>query len=134
MKTFLSLRRDKKGVTAIEFALISPVLLSMLLGITQLGSLYFARADLRHAVAAGARHAQLFPRPTSAAITSTIQSRMGRLKGTLTGPTITYNRDANGFDFADIEVRYAVPLNFVIYKPPPITLTERRRVFVQPTN
>jgi Flp pilus assembly protein TadG len=135
MKRLLSLRRNQKGVSAIEFALIAPALLSMLIGITQLGSLYFARADLRQAVAAGARQAQLFPRPTSATISSTIQGKMIRLhSGSVTGPTISYNRDANGFDYADIEVRYAMPLNFVVFKSPAFTMVERRRVFLQPTS
>ncbi len=135
MKRFLSFRRDQRGVSAIEFALIAPALLAMLVGITQLGAMYFARADLRNAVAAGAREAQIFPRPSSATVVTKIKERMVRLDRTrLTEPTVALGRDANGFDFADIEVRYAVPLNFIIWKPPPVTLVERRRVFVQPAS
>lgn len=134
MTRFIRFRRDQKGVSALEFALIAPALLSMLVGITQLGALYFARADLRNAVAAGAREAQIFPRPTAAAVTAKIQGKMTRLKSDrVTAPAITYAKDANGFDYADIEVTYAVPLNFIIYKPPAVTLIERRRVFVSPT-
>jgi Flp pilus assembly protein TadG len=135
MKYLRFLRRNERGVGAVEFALIAPALIGMLIGITQLGALYFARSDVRHAVAAGARQAAIFPRPNSQTIASAIRGKMIRLKSNLiTGPTITYGRDSNGFDFADIEVRYAVPLNFVIYKPPPVTLIERRRVFLQPAS
>jgi hypothetical protein len=135
MKRFLSFRRDQRGVGAIEFALIAPALLGMLIGITQLGALYFARADLRNAVAAGAREAQIFPRPSATTVVTKIKQRMVRLDRTkLVEPTVTIGRDANGYDYADIEVRYAVPLNFAIYKPPPVTLIERRRVFVQPAS
>ena len=135
MKRFLSFRRDQKGVSAIEFALIAPALLSMLVGITQLGTLYYAKADLTQAVAAGARQAQIFPRPDTPTITAAIQGKMiGLQSNMISGPTITYGADANGFDYADIQISYAVPLNFVIYKPPPITLVERRRVFLQPAS
>jgi Flp pilus assembly protein TadG len=134
MKRFVSFRRDQKGVSALEFALIAPALLGMLMGITQLGALYFARADLRNAVAAGARQAQIFPRPTSADVVDRIKSKMVRLDQTkLTGPTVTLVTNVT-YPYADIEVRYAVPLNFIIYKPPPVTLIERRRVFVQPAS
>jgi Flp pilus assembly protein TadG len=135
MKRLLAMWRDKRGAGAIEFALIAPALLAMLMGVTQLGTMYFARADLRHAIAAGARQAQIFPRPTTATITSTITGRMHRLQANkITGPTITYDRDANGFDYAVIQASYAVPLNFIVYKVPAVTLTETRRVYLQPTS
>jgi Flp pilus assembly protein TadG len=133
VKRFLSFRRDQSGVSALEFALIAPALLGMLVGITQLGALYFARADLRSAVAMGARQAQIFPRPTSAVMVERIRAKMVRLdQSKLTAVTVTITDTGVTYPFADIEVRYAVPLNFIIYKPPPVTLIERRRVFVQP--
>jgi Flp pilus assembly protein TadG len=134
MKRFLSFRRDQSGVGALEFALIAPALLGMLVGITQLGALYFARADLRNAVAAGARQAQIFPRPAADAVVTSIRAKMVRLDQTkLTGPTVTVVNNVT-YPYADIEVRYAVPLNFIIYKPPAVTLIERRRVFLQPAS
>jgi Flp pilus assembly protein TadG len=135
MKRLLCLWRDKRGAGALEFAMIAPALLAMLMGITQLGTMYFARADLRHAIAAGARQAQIFPRPSTATITGTITGKMHRLQANkITGPTITYARDANGFDYAEIQASYAVPLNFIVYQVPAVTLTERRRVYLQPTS
>jgi Flp pilus assembly protein TadG len=135
MKWRPGLRRDQRGVTAVEFALICPIFFGLLIGISQLGMLFFAAADLRNAVASGARRAQVFPRPSTTVISQTIQNRFVNLRGDrLTGPNITYANDANGFNYADIAVSYAVPLNFVIYVPPPITLTERRRVFLAPAS
>ena len=130
----ISLLKSERGVGAVEFALIAPDLLSMLVGITQLGSLYFANADLRNAVAVGARTAQIFPRPTAATVKDSIKARLQKAKTpAVPEPVVTYGTDANGFPYADIEVTYAVPLNFIVYKPRPITLRERRRVFVQRT-
>lgn len=133
MMRLRSIRHEEKGAGAVEFALIAPVLFGMLIGINQLGHLYFARADLRNAIAAGAREAQIFPRPSTATVSATITSKMRRLKtNRLTGPTITLGTTATGHDFAEIVVTYAVPVDFVIYRPPPVTLVERRRVFLQP--
>jgi Flp pilus assembly protein TadG len=134
MKMLRFLRRDQRGVTAVEFAMICPIFFGMLIGITQLGILYFARADLRSAVAAGARQAQIFPRPTEAAINTTVQNKIVRLKrANLSGPTTTIVNVPNGYDYAEIEASYKVPIDFIIYRTPPITLTERRRVYISPS-
>jgi Flp pilus assembly protein TadG len=135
MKSLRFFRRDKRGVGAVEFALICPVFFGMLVGITQLGQLYFARADLRNAVAAGARQAQIFPRPNEATVKTKVLEKAVRLKPAyLTGPSVTPGTDARGFPFYDIQASYAVPLHFVIYVPRPITVTERRRVYLTPAN
>jgi hypothetical protein len=124
---------SESGIGTVEFALVVPVLMSMLVGITQLGNLYFANADVRNAVAAGARTAQIFPRPPVSVVKASIKARLQKAKSPVPEPSVTIvEADANGFPYADIEVTYTVPLNFVIYKPKPITLKERRRVFIQP--
>jgi len=135
MKKLQLFRRDNRGATAVEFALIIPVFFGMLIGITQLGSLYFAGADLRNSVAAGARKAQIFPRPAPAEVTAAVRNRIFKLNSAyLTGPTVTQGTDANGYAFYLIEASYAVPLNFVFFKTPPVTLTESRRVYLNPTS
>ena len=135
MKKLGLFRRDDRGVTALEFALICPVFFGMLIGITQLGALYFAGADLRNAVAAGARRAQIFPRPAPATVATAVRNRIYKLNsGHLTGPTVTQGTDENGYVFYNIAATYAVPLNFVFYKPPPVTITENRRVYLSPAS
>jgi Flp pilus assembly protein TadG len=127
--------RDSRGLGTVEFALIAPAFLMLLVGITQLGVLYFANADLRNAVAAGARYASIFPRPSEAAIKQRTTERVARLQAArITAPTITYAKDSRGYDYAQIEMRYSVPLNFVFFTSPAVTLVERRRVFLQPTS
>ena len=46
---------DERGATAIEFALIAPVFLAMVLGIFHLSLLGFTVANLNYAVEKGAR-------------------------------------------------------------------------------
>jgi Flp pilus assembly protein TadG len=126
------LRGDEKGAGAIEFALVAPVLLGFIIGLTQLGMLFFANADLHNAVAAGARLAMIFPRPTDAQIKTKVTSMLPKLvQANLTTPTITHGTDAKGHDYADIAINYQVPLDFIFYKPAPVTLRENRRVYIQ---
>ena len=129
-----SLRRlGERGAALIEFALALPILLGFIIGAVQLGLLFFAHADLRNAVAAGARHASIYPRPGDDAVIATINANLSSLEADLVdGPTIVRATDANGRTYADIEMSYSVPLDFIVYRTPPVTLTETRRVFTQP--
>jgi len=126
------LRRDKKGVGAVEFALILPLLVLIIVGIAQMGILYFAHAGLRNLVAEGARFASISPRPTDAAIKTRInQGGFGLVPANLGQPTIVYG-GTNGNNWADISIKYTVQLNFIFWSPAPFQIEEKRRVFIYP--
>jgi Flp pilus assembly protein TadG len=130
-----SLLRDARGLGTIEFALLAPVMFALFIAIFQLGTLYFANADLRNAVAHGARYASIFPRPTTDQVKARVSARVDKLQANkITGPDVTYGTDSNGYQYAEIEMKYAVPLNFVFFSTPAVTLTDKRRVFLQPTS
>ncbi len=126
------LGRDRRGATAVEFALIAPVLIAFLLGVAQLGVLFFANAGLQNALAEGARLATIFPRPSEAAVAAKItQQRFGLDPARLTDPSFAYGT-TNGMTYADISLSYTMPLNLWLVETPPITLTQSRRVYIQP--
>ncbi len=128
----LALRRDTKGVGAIEFALILPLLILFIVGIAQMGIMYFAHAGLRNLVAEGARYASISPRPSDDAIKARInQGGFGLTSTQLGQPTITYG-NTNGNEWADISVSYTVHLNFIFWSPAPFQIQEKRRVFIYP--
>lgn len=124
-----ALRRNQRGATAIEFALAAPVLLVFIIGIAQLGLLFFANAGLRSSVAEGARYATIFPRPTDAEITArAMQQRFGLDPAHLTGPTLAHGT-SDGVAYVDISMSYAVPIDFLFFKTPPVTISVTRRAF-----
>jgi Flp pilus assembly protein TadG len=128
----LPLRKDKKGVGAVEFALILPLLILIIVGIAQMGIMYFAHAGLRNLVSEGARFASISPRPTDAAIKARInQGGFGLVPANLRPATIEYG-NTNGNQWADITVRYNVQLNFIFWSPTPFDIEEKRRVFIYP--
>lgn len=137
------LRRDRSGAGAVEFALVAPILFSVLIGVAQLGILFFANAGLHNAVAEGARHATIYPlKPNSELQALMTQKRFGLNPVRIVGPTITHwpdvdndgvpDEDAPAPTYADISMSYTVPLNFVFFEVEPITLTETRRIYTQP--
>jgi Flp pilus assembly protein TadG len=134
MKRVADLAKDVRAAAVLEFAFAAPILIMLLIGISQLGLAFYAGAGLKHGVAEGARLATIFPRPSDATIVSKINSEsFGLSRGTITGPTIA-NCTSSGYECLDINMSYQVQLDFAFINLPPMTVTENRRVFVNPAS
>jgi Flp pilus assembly protein TadG len=55
-QTILNFARDERGVSAVEFALVVPVLLIALLGVADLGNVVYKRSDMESALRAGVQY------------------------------------------------------------------------------
>lgn len=120
------------GAGAVEFALAAPVLLAFVFATTQLGMLFFASADMRNAVGAGARLASIYPSPSDTRIINRVNESIAGLdRRHITGPTLLRGRDAAENEFVEITVTYAAPIDFILFDSPRVTLSETRRVFTQ---
>jgi Flp pilus assembly protein TadG len=127
------LRRNEGGASAVEFALVAPAFLALVLGIANVGIFFFAHAGLKSAVAEGARYASISPKPTNALIAARItERRFGLNPADITAPTVTNCTDG-GRPCVDIEMGYQVKMNWILVGSGSWTvfnLTERRRAFV----
>ena len=124
------LAADVRAASAVEFALSAGILVLMLVGIAQVGILFMANAGLRHAVGEGARLSTIFPTPSDSTIIAKVSStRFGVNPAYIQeGPNVTHGVE-NGATFTEVSMTYSVPLNFVFFKIPGVTLTETRRAF-----
>jgi Flp pilus assembly protein TadG len=133
MKSLRSLLRDRQGLGAVEFALIAPVIFAFIIAISQVGMLFYANAGLNNALADGARFAIIFPRPTNEQISARITDRrFGLDPAFITGPTYSTPVTSNGITHMDITLSYAAPMDFIFFRASPVTLSETRRVYLQP--
>lgn len=127
-----ALRRDQGGASAIEFALVAPLLIAIIVGTAQMGRLYLAHAGLRNLVADSARFASISPRPNDGAIKDRLRSGgFGLEQSRLSEPVVTYGSEGAA-NWAMLEARYSIQLNFVFWQPAPIQLAQQRRVFIYP--
>ena len=134
MRKLAGLKQDTRGVGVVEFALLAPVFIGMILAATQLSLIFFANAGLKNAVSEGARLASLYPRPSNEKIAERIrEQRFGLDPAHLTAPTIV-DRTVDGATYAEITMKYRPPVDFVFYKVAPITLTQTRRVYTHPSS
>lgn len=79
---------SERGATALEFAMIAPVLLLLLFGGIEAGRFLFLASTLRHATAGAARCVAIDPAGcgTANAISRQIEGSMRRLAGAISVP------------------------------------------------
>jgi len=79
-----SLARDRRGVTAIEFAFVVPILLVLFIGLTELGRAHCQAAAVEKSLRAGALFAARNPLPLNSATQTLVQNlvKTGNLQGT----------------------------------------------------
>jgi hypothetical protein len=125
-----SIRSDKRGAAALEFAMITPVLVLLVMGCIQLGVLFLANAGLQNAVGEGARMATLWPRRTAGQITAEIDaSKFGLEPGGLSQPELTYGR-SSGQDFVDVRMTYTTSVDFIFFEIDGIQFVQTRRAYL----
>jgi Flp pilus assembly protein TadG len=120
---------DCRGAAALEFALIVPVLIAMLLGIAMLGILFLAQAGLRSAVEDAARYATIWPKPSQAQIQTRITARrFGMDPANIVAPTVTFTTSSTP-NYVTISMGYNITINYLLGTKT-IALTETRRAYV----
>jgi Flp pilus assembly protein TadG len=76
MRWLAGLRRDRWGGAAIEFAVLAPVLFTIMLGIVEMGRMFYVRQALEYATEQAARYYMLNPTFATSAITTYLQGQM----------------------------------------------------------
>lgn len=129
-RSLRTLLRERRGAAAVEFAIGVPVLLLFIFAIAQFGIFFFANAGVHHAVGEGARYALIYPTPSDAAIRARMLDRRFGLKlDQIQGPTVVRGVD-NGVDYAEVSMRYTVPINFVFFRTAPVTIDRSQRAYL----
>lgn len=82
---FNNLVRDRRGVTAVEFAFVVPILLLLFIGLSELGRAHFQAAAVEKSLRAGALYAARNSLPLNGAAENLVKNlvKTGNLQGTL---------------------------------------------------
>lgn len=129
MRLVWQLLSDRRGASAVEFALAAPVLLIMIIGMAQMGILFQANAGLQHALGEAARFATINPTPSDTALIAKANAkRFGLISSRITGPSVAHGTNS-GAAYVDLTMSYSVPLNFVLFTGPSVTLSATRRAY-----
>jgi Flp pilus assembly protein TadG len=72
---------DRRGGAAIEFALVAPLLFTLVLGAVDVGRMFYVRQGLEYATEQAARYYALNPNNATSDITSYLQGQMASAMG-----------------------------------------------------
>jgi TadE-like protein len=138
MRKLIALRKNDSGAAAIEMAIAVPVLVSFLWGIFEIGVASEAIAGMQHGLGEGARYATLCLTPSSSGtctiptndqISTVINNKVfGTGIGTFSTPSVTDGPSGSGYK--DLSVTFSMPMNFLFFMGPTITLTQTKRVYL----
>lgn len=120
------LRHDRMGTTAVEFALLLPVMLALLAAMLEFGRAMWLRQDMQFAVEEAVRYALAEDTATATAISARASARMGTVGPAAAGVAVTTTLAADSVtvvastDFA--------PILSGLLPPGAITLSARARM------
>jgi len=111
-------RRNRRGAAVVEFAVVAPIFVALVLGMIEFGRALMVQQTLTNASREGARVAVL-EGATASEVTAAVEERLT----TIDGATVTCNPDPAAAAYGDsITVTVSVPFNGVSWLPSPIFL------------
>ena len=81
----------------LEFAIVGPVLLTILLGVVEMGRMFYIRHALEYATGEAARYYMIHPTATQDAVTAALRAAMaGGMGASISTPTYVDTTSCNG--------------------------------------
>jgi Flp pilus assembly protein TadG len=90
---FNRLWSDRRGVAAIEFAIVAPVFLTLTLGALEFGRMFYVRQCLEYATEQAARYYSLNPSAAASDVTTRLKSYL--VSGISASVTVSYTDTTN---------------------------------------
>ena len=121
----------RQGATAVEFALLSPLLILLMMACINIGNYLFIANSLNNAVDEAARFATLDPKPTATQIRARFDAAnfSSAPASAITYTAVTSAATART-DALQITAVRRVPINLVFLNMGTFTVTAKRRIFV----
>lgn len=104
---------DRRGATALEFALISPIFIALIFGVFNMGFALYCGAAVRHAVQESSRAVMFNPNTTADTLKATVVSKLVQVPVTNLSLTITDETVTQTEHLRRISWTY----NYMVYAP-----------------
>lgn len=129
-RNFRNLWREKKGATAVEFALVVPLLIVAMLGAMNIGIYLYFQNSVSTAVDEAARSATIFPTPNDSQIEANFENSL--LTSASFGSAdiaISHGTSSTGRDYIDLVATGSYDINLVFVDLGSIPVRVERRTF-----
>ena len=131
MRCFIhGLTRDRRGVSAVEFALIAPAVLTLIIGAMNLGIYFWSKNALDHAIDETARYATIYPTPDTAALRTRFDDSLTRSFPTGTLSFTSTAGTTSGVNYLDLQATTSIKVDLALKTFGNIPIVSTRRVFL----
>jgi len=114
-----------RGATAVEFAIVAPLFLTMMVGVFELSRAMWIKASMQYAVEETARYALVNTSKTTSELATYAQTALANTGVTTSGMSFNVTGDGT---YADIQVTYTFQTVTTLLPFPSLTLTAKSRV------
>jgi len=123
------LRRSRCGATAVEFAMVAPIFLIMVIGVFELGRAMWIRASMQYAVEEAARFAIVNTSASTSTLASYAATAYSSSGINISGATFTATQaTTSGLTYVTIIGSYNFSVIVPLVPIPDITLSARSRI------
>lgn len=124
------LHKCQRGSGTVEFSMIAPVLITLMVGAMNVGSYFFAQNSIDYAVDKTAREAAVYPFKSDSELETIFDDAI--LKKEADGAVtlgLSHGTASNGVGYVDLSTSYKVPVNMIFFNLGSITVRSERRVY-----
>ncbi len=124
--------RNTRGAAMVEFALVAPILITLLVGAMNIGIYFFAQNSVNNAVEVAAREAAIYPTPSDTQLQALFDDALLKEESTVSVVLgVSHGTATNGTKYVTLSTSYNVPVNLILGKVNDIPVRSERRVYVQ---
>jgi len=128
-RVFRNLRRSRCGATAVEFAMVAPVFLIMVIGVFELGRAMWIRASMQYAVEETTRFAIVNTSATTSALATYASTAYSSSGINIAGATFSATQaTTSGITYVTISGSYDFSVIVPLVPIPDVTLTAKSRI------
>ncbi len=119
----------RRAASAVEFALVAPVFLTITLGVVEMGRAMFIKSALQFAVEETARYALVNSSASTSTLATYAATSLANSGATVTGATFSVTQETTGSrTYMSITGSYAFSVIIPIVAIPDVTLNAKSRV------
>jgi Flp pilus assembly protein TadG len=107
-------RGGESAGTALEFAMLSPVLLALLFGVFELGWALHCSSTVRHALEATGRTLEMNPSYSEGDLKHDLVARLPEFSESQLAVSYTKTATAGGVSLGEVDVTYSHPLGYPV--------------------
>lgn len=133
MNKLRQLLSDRRAVAAVEFALVAPIVIVLLVSTIRMGIYFFAQNSIDNALDETARAASVYPSPSDSALQQIFADNLlKREVGVQVYMNITRGESSSGIDYVDLSSRYMVPVDLIFWNLGNIPVNSEQRAYLPP--